>query len=240
MTTEHDSRTRIVLSWLHEDAHENAERYLLRALDEVDTTPQRRLWWPAGRTNRMNSYAKLIAAGAGVLVVAIVGYQLLTPSATPSGPAASTAPSATTTSSPSPSPSPDVGAVCTPAPLKFDPNAIDLTGAWAGDDDGVYYVRQLDKVVWWNGMSDRESPPEALGRVWNNVGRGEIKDDLSIVADWSDVPRGGADGGGTVTFQIGPDSAGNIQITTTSQTGSGRGDTLWVRCAPGFPPFPAG
>ncbi len=27
MTTEHDPRTRIVLSWLHEDAHENAERY---------------------------------------------------------------------------------------------------------------------------------------------------------------------------------------------------------------------
>ena len=40
----------IVLSWLHEDAHENAEPYLLRALDEVDTTPQRRPWWPARRT----------------------------------------------------------------------------------------------------------------------------------------------------------------------------------------------
>ena len=73
MTNEHDPRTRIVLSWLHEDAHENAERYLLRALDEVDTTPQRRPWWPTRRTNRMSSYATLIAAGAGVLVVAIDG-----------------------------------------------------------------------------------------------------------------------------------------------------------------------
>jgi hypothetical protein len=77
MTTESDPRTRIVLSWLREETHENAERVLLRALDEVDATPQRRSWWPAWRTNRMNTYAKLIAAAAAVLVVAVVGYQFL-------------------------------------------------------------------------------------------------------------------------------------------------------------------
>ena len=77
MTTERDPRTRIVLSWLREDAHENAERMLLRALDEVDTTPQRRSRWPAWRSNSMNTYAKLIAAAAAVLLVAVVGYQFL-------------------------------------------------------------------------------------------------------------------------------------------------------------------
>lgn len=77
MTTERDPRTRTVLSWLREDAHENAERVLLRALDEVDTTPQRRSWWPAWRSSRMNTYAKLIAAAAAVLVVAVVGYRFL-------------------------------------------------------------------------------------------------------------------------------------------------------------------
>lgn len=77
MNVERDSRTRIVLSWLREDTHENAERMLLRALDEVDATPQRRSWWPAWRSNRMNTYAKLIAAAAAVLVVAVLGYQLL-------------------------------------------------------------------------------------------------------------------------------------------------------------------
>ena len=77
MTTERDRNTRIVLSWLREDTHENAERVLLLALDEVDTTPQRRSWWPAWRTDRMNAYAKLIAAAAAVLVVAIGVYQLL-------------------------------------------------------------------------------------------------------------------------------------------------------------------
>ena len=77
MTTERDPGTRIVLSWLREETHENAERVLLYALDEVDTTPQRRSWWPAWRTNPMNTYAKLIAAAAAVLVVAVVGYQFL-------------------------------------------------------------------------------------------------------------------------------------------------------------------
>ena len=77
MTTERDSDMRIVLSWLREETHENAERVLLRTLDEVDTTPQRRSWWPAWRSNRMNTYAKLLAAAAAVLVVAVVGYQFL-------------------------------------------------------------------------------------------------------------------------------------------------------------------
>lgn len=77
MTTDGDPRTRTVLSWLREDAHEDAEGVLLRALDEVDTTPQRRSWWRAWRSDRMNTYAKLIAAAAAVLVVAVVGYQIL-------------------------------------------------------------------------------------------------------------------------------------------------------------------
>ena len=76
MTTGHDPQTRIVLSWLREDAHENAEQMLLRALDEVDATPQRR-FWPAWRSNRMNTYAKLIVAAAAVLLVAFAGFQLL-------------------------------------------------------------------------------------------------------------------------------------------------------------------
>ena len=76
MTTGHDPQTRIVLSWLREEAHENPEHMLLRALDEVDATPQRR-FWPAWRSNRMNTSAKLSVAAAAVLIVAVLGYQFL-------------------------------------------------------------------------------------------------------------------------------------------------------------------
>ena len=77
MTTQHDAPTQTVVSWLREDAHENAERVLVNALNQIDLTQQRRSWWPAWRTNHMNTYAKLIAAAAAVLVVAVIGYQFL-------------------------------------------------------------------------------------------------------------------------------------------------------------------
>jgi hypothetical protein len=37
-----------------------------------------------------------------------------------------------------------------------------------------------------------------------------------------------------VDFKIGADAAGNIQLTKTRDEGTGRGDTLWTRCEPGF------
>jgi hypothetical protein len=100
MTTERDIRTRVVLSWLREDAHENAERVLLSALDEVDLTPQRRPRWPVGRFHPVSNYAKLAAAAAAVIVVAVVGYQLLPDRTGPGAP--TTAPSTAPSASPAP------------------------------------------------------------------------------------------------------------------------------------------
>src|SRR5215211_4287498 len=128
---------------------------------------------------------------AGLIVLVGCGSSTSVPSAGTTRPAASAsatspAQSAATAPTATASPSQVVAAVCTATPIKFDPKAIDLTGAWAGDDGGIYYVRQRGTVVWWNGMSSRDGPPADLGRDWNNVGRGEIKD-LMIVADWVDV-----------------------------------------------------
>ena len=116
MTTERDPRTRIVLSWLREDAHENAERLLLRALDEVDTTPQRRSWWPARRPADMNTFAKFLIATAAVVAVAVVGVNLLPGSQTGAG--GSPPPASPSAPSPSLSPSP----TATPRSGDFDGN----------------------------------------------------------------------------------------------------------------------
>ena len=94
---------RIVRSWLREDEHESADRVLGIVLDQLDTTPQRRAWWPAWRATPM-TYSKLAIAAAAVLVVAVVGYQFL-PRGTGSvgaGPTATARPTAT----PEPTPVP--------------------------------------------------------------------------------------------------------------------------------------
>lgn len=176
-----------------------------------------------------------------VALVAVVAIGVLGGS---SGPAPSAKPSlsvlvsqeprASATPTTAPTPTLAVAAPCDDVQRPFDADApIDLTGTWAGDDGGIYYVRQRDDVIWWSGMSARNGPLVALGRDWNNVGRGVVQRDLTIVAEWMDVPRGGADGYGTVDFQIGADPQGSIIITKTSETGTGRGDSVWTPCEPG-------
>jgi hypothetical protein len=144
------------------------------------------------------------------------------------GAAASTGP----TPSASPSPKPIVAAQCDKVAKPFDAKNINLTGAWAGDDDGIYYLRQIGSVLWWNGMSERAGVPARLGREWNNVARGEIKD-LAVDVDWADVPRGGILGGGTMNLKIQDDGTGNVRIAKISETGSGFGNNLWTPCKPG-------
>jgi hypothetical protein len=95
MSTDRDTQ-RLVRSWLEEGVTRLPDRVLDSVLDQVPATPQRRPLWSAWRPNQMNTYAKLGAAAAAVLVVAVVGYQLL-----PGRGPASGAP----TVAPSPSPS---------------------------------------------------------------------------------------------------------------------------------------
>ena len=114
----------------------------------------------------------------------------------------------------------------------FDPEQVDLTGPWTGDDGGIYYLRQLESVLWWSGMSGRDGPPEELGRGWNNVARGEI-DGLKISVEYADVPRGGNLGSGTLTLTIQADETGNIQMVKDTESPAGFGSSVWTPCTPG-------
>ena len=70
--------TRIVRSWLHEDAHEDADRILNLVLEEIDTTPQRRPSWVARRFPPMNSnFVRVALVAAALVIIAVVGYRFL-------------------------------------------------------------------------------------------------------------------------------------------------------------------
>jgi hypothetical protein len=77
MSTDRDV-TRDLRSWLHEDAHEDADRVLGLVLDRIDTTPQRRSSWLARRSPIMsNNTVRFGIAAAAVVLVALLGIRFL-------------------------------------------------------------------------------------------------------------------------------------------------------------------
>ena len=75
MTTDRDTTTRIVRSWLSEDEHESADRVLDAVLDRLDTTPQRRATrWPVRRFSTMNQSMRIALASAAVVAVALLAF----------------------------------------------------------------------------------------------------------------------------------------------------------------------
>lgn len=137
--------SRIVRSWLREDEHESADRVLGIVLDQLDTTPQRRAWWPARRATPM-TYARLAIPAAAVLVVAVIGYQFL-PRATGSvgdGPTGTARPTATAqpTSTPVPtqvSPLPKTGSLAagTYRVNTEPPFLVTVPAGWVSTGTGV-------------------------------------------------------------------------------------------------------
>ncbi len=79
-----------------------------------------------------------------------------------------------------------------------------LTGTWSADDGGLYYVRQLNDIVWWVGMSTESRmglEDFRKGVAYTNVFRGRLTGD-TIAGDWADVPRGSNHSNGTLTLRI--------------------------------------
>jgi len=168
----------------------------------------------------MTLAAPRISALLAVLALAACGT--LSPSASPQ---------ASGNNEPASQPSELSAVVCVPAPTPFKPTGFDLTGAWAGDDGGIYYLRQIGSVVWWNGMAGRDRSPADLGRDWNNVARGVIKG-LRIDVETADVPRGGALFQSTLVLSIQDDGAGNIEIVKSREVEGEFGNTVWTPCRP--------
>lgn len=95
MSTDNDV-ARSLGSWLREDRHEDADRVLDAVFDQIPATPQRRAGWLARRIPIMNSYVRLGAAAAAIILVAVLALKVI-PGLGVGGP------TATPTSEPTPS-----------------------------------------------------------------------------------------------------------------------------------------
>jgi hypothetical protein len=120
---------RILDAYLAPEADRLADRVIDAALADIARTPQRRSWRPAWRSNRMNTYAKVIAAAAAVLVVAVVGYQFL-PRNDNIGGQPTAQPSSTATSSPTAQPSPTATSSPTAAAIPLLPEGTLAAGTY--------------------------------------------------------------------------------------------------------------
>lgn len=108
--TDHPNVDRSIRAWLIAEAPERASQRLLdRSRERIQSTRQRRAWWPAWRIPYMNTYAKMAIAGAALIALAFVGFNVLTNDG--GVPVGGPAPSpAASSSPPAPSPSTASGA----------------------------------------------------------------------------------------------------------------------------------
>ena len=113
-----------------------------------------------------------------------------------------------------------------------DPTGVgELTGAWGGNDSGVYYIRQVGDCVWWFGTEVVDVEPGVTGqRGFANVAAGRMVG-TQIDLEWADVPLGSILNGGGLTFvyDVGADT-----LTLTEQRGKGVpfGGTVLTRIHP--------
>ena len=97
-----------------------------------------------------------------------------------------------------------------------------LTGTWACDDGGTYYLRQVGDRVWWLGKSGND------GQDWTNVLHGTIRG-REVVGDWADVPQGGAANSGQLTLRLVVRDGRVVEIEKRRQVGDGFGGGVWRR-----------
>jgi hypothetical protein len=121
--------------------------------------------------------------------------------------------------------SPTPNASTTPADLSeiacatADPADIcELTGAWAGNDHGVYYIRQVGDCVWWFGTELQDIQPGATRQPgFANVASGRV-DGSEIKLEWADVPMGNILNGGGLALTF---DRQNDQLVITERRGDG-------------------
>jgi hypothetical protein len=165
------------------------------------------------RLPRLVCFAALFALGACQAVAK--------PASTTTNPTITASPTAAAVG---PAAAPVALYACTSRTVTWDgKSAIDLTGTWAGDDQGVYYLRQLGDQVWWLGMSGLGQALASRGTEWTNVYLGTLKGS-TITGTYADVPQGRILDKGPVVLKLTSASGGGLSLVRTDpvlETGFG-------------------
>ena len=91
-----------------------------------------------------------------------------------------------------------------------------LTGAWRGNDGGVYYIREVGDCVWWFGTDLPDIDPGRMGQSgFANVAAGRV-DGTAMQVEWADLTLGNLVGGGGLTVAI---DEGGDKLEVTEQRG---------------------
>ena len=107
----------LIAAWLHDEAPERAPEHLLTASrNRIESTNQRRAWWPAWRLQHMNNRFRLGGAVAAIAVIVVLGLVLIQKPGGSGGPLPS--------ASPNPSPSPALSSTPSSSPAVISPGQI--------------------------------------------------------------------------------------------------------------------
>jgi hypothetical protein len=98
-----------------------------------------------------------------------------------------------------------------------DPEDLgNLTGAWSGDEGGIYYIRHVGDCVWWFGTEIDVIEPGVTGQPgFANVASGRMVGNR-IDLEWADLPIGNVLGGGGLTLVYDEE---NDQLLVVEQRG---------------------
>ncbi|MFI5980839.1 hypothetical protein ACIBEA_08205 [Streptomyces sp. NPDC051555] len=97
-----------------------------------------------------------------------------------------------------------------------------LTGTWAGDDHGTYYLRQVGSTLWWMGLSHDQ------GRSFSNMFCGAILRNgggTEVIGDLVDLPLGERQDSSRITLRV----SENTMLTAT-----GGSATRWSKLSDTF------
>jgi hypothetical protein len=127
---------------------------------------------------------------------------------------------------------PSGDAACPPVQVSGpDGQPLDLSGAWSGNDGGLYYIKQIGTCIWWSGLSNFADQGQYPGEEWIMAFRGSIDADGRINGDFVDV-KSTNPGSGTMTIEARIDQVngqGVVQLYRTGATGHPIGVTFWQR-----------